>query len=287
MAGVDHPPERSVLVENEAKSYGSTDSRNMLIHGDNALALEALTEEFSGRIQCVAIDPPFNTGDRFDQYDDDADHQAWVAMMRRRLVPLHRLLADDGFLLCHIDDAELHYLKVMALDPVFGRQNYWATIYVNANYEDPSRPDRDPTIGKGLEMVLIYRKTDLARPNVAGLPRLTDYVDGATLGNRRDEGGVRFKGGKKPEKLVSLLLQRFGAPDRYVLDCFLGSGTSAAVAHKMGLPWIGVEAGQHIDTHCRPRLRRVVDGTDPTGVTAEFGWTGGGGFKFYECRSDR
>ena len=105
------------------------------------------------------------------------------------------------------------------------------------------------------------------------------YDLAASFGNCRQEGGVDFRSGKKPEALLQLLLSHFSSEGDYVLDGFLGSGTTAAAAHKMKRKWIGIESGEQALTHCLPRLRSVVDGNDKTGITEQAGWQGGGGFK--------
>lgn len=106
-----------------------------------------------------------------------------------------------------------------------------------------------------------------------------DYAGG--FGNCRLEGGVDFKGGKKPEIMLQMILKYFSNPGDLVLDSFLGSGTTAAVAHKMGRRYIGIELGGHCYSLCKPRLDRVVDG-DKTGISKDVDWHGGGGYKFYE-----
>ncbi|MEA3643511.1 MAG: site-specific DNA-methyltransferase, partial [Lamprobacter sp.] len=100
--------------------------------------------------------------------------------------------------------------------------------------------------------------------------------------NLHKEGGVSFKKGKKPEALIKRILELSTDANDLVLDSFLGSGTTAAVAHKMNRRWIGIELGQHCDTHCVPRLTRVIDGRDPDGITNAVGWKGGGGFRYYK-----
>jgi adenine-specific DNA-methyltransferase len=95
------------------------------------------------------------------------------------------------------------------------------------------------------------------------------------------EGGVEFRSGKKPEALLELIFRHFSNPGDLVLDSFLGSGTTAAVAHKMGRRYIGIELGDHCYTHCIPRLQKVVDG-EQGGISKAQNWQGGGGFKFYE-----
>ena len=108
------------------------------------------------------------------------------------------------------------------------------------------------------------------------------YDFAAGFGNCRHEGGVDFRSGKKPEALLQLLLKHFSDEGDLVLDSFLGSGTTAAVAHKMRRRRIGIELGEHAYSHCKTRLDRVVDGNDPGGITKSVEWTGGGGFGFFE-----
>ena len=114
--------EPRILVEDRSKSYGDPSSENMLIHGDNLIALQALQQDFAGRIKCIYIDPPFNTGQAFENYDDNLEMSIWLSLMRDRIRLLHSLLSDDGTLFVHIDDTNLPYLMIL-LDEVFGRQN--------------------------------------------------------------------------------------------------------------------------------------------------------------------
>ena len=112
--------EPRILLENQSLSYGVIDSvllpngkpwhGNMLIHGDNLLALKSLELEFSNCVKCIYIDPPYNTGSAFENYDDNLEHSIWLSLMRKRLVSLRNLLSEDGFICCHIDDSEGHYL---------------------------------------------------------------------------------------------------------------------------------------------------------------------------------
>ena len=127
--------EPRILVEDKSKSYGDPNSENMLIHGDNLLALKALEKDFAGKIKCIYIDPPYNTGSAFEYYDDGLEHSVWLQMIKERLKILHNLLLPDGFFCCHIDDSESHYLKVV-LDEIFGRKNYLTTLYVRLRYPD-------------------------------------------------------------------------------------------------------------------------------------------------------
>ena len=133
--GKDKQPklEPRILIEDPDKSYGDRNTENMLIFGDNLLALKALEQEFTGRIKCIFIDPPYNTGSAFTHYDDGLEHSLWLTMIRDRLEILHRLLAEDGSIWITIDDNESHYLKVLC-DEVFGRGNFIGTVVWQKKY---------------------------------------------------------------------------------------------------------------------------------------------------------
>ena len=405
----DKVVEPRILIEDKEKSYGDPRSENMLIHGDNLIALQALQQDFAGKIKCIYIDPPYNTGSAFEYYDDNLEHSIWLSLMKQRLELLHELLSDDGFLCCQIDDSESHYVKVL-LDEIFGRANYLTTLYVRVRYADKTLKS-DMDFHKEIEQVLVYRKYYGAVPNFDldnvgyekfvyaieeigtgketsiggkkvvvfnlneykivkkeqgdqyGLKEIwasgtildgnssgryfRDYLTGryerdgygvlykvygigddrydyryftgpqkqgatkgkyyqgvpieqlqkgkverkkpisgfydmaGSFGNCRNEGGVEFRGGKKPEALLELIIRYFTNPGDWVLDSFLGSGSTIAVAHKMGRKWIGVELGDHAYTLCKKRMDNVIDG-DRTGISKDVDWNGGGGYHFYE-----
>ena len=136
--------EARILLEDPEKSYHakvrseSAAFDNRLIFGDNLLALKALEQEFTGKVKCVFIDPPYNTGSAFAHYDDGLEHSIWLGLMRDRLEIIKRLLSDDGSLWITIDDNEAHYLKVLC-DEVFGRRNF----VVNAIWVKKSAPQND------------------------------------------------------------------------------------------------------------------------------------------------
>ena len=408
--------EPRILVEDTAKSHhapfrtGKNDMfDNRLIFGDNLLALKALEQEFAGKIKCVYIDPPFNTGEMFDHYDDGVEHSIWLTQMRDRFEILHRLLAKDGTLLVHIDDNELGYLIVL-LDEIFGRKNRayivtfkqgsatghksinpgcvnttnyvvlyskdkaawspnrvftgrerdtrygqfikniedhhesWEIVTLTKAFgiargvsdkearkiikDDPermelfvlqnarrvirtARPDYEGVSEAAREMIdasKITPKTILRLEredysdmyfrngerllfyadklklvdgqSVAGEP-LTTLWDDILSNNLHNEGGVDFPKGKKPEALIKRILELSSNTGDWVFDSFAGSGTTGAVAHKMGRRWIMVELGEHCQTHIIPRLKKVIDGEDKGGVTEAAGWKGGGGFRYY------
>ena len=131
--------EPRILLEDPGKSYHAPHRvsdkdifDNMLIFGDNLLALKALEAEYSGKVKCIYIDPPFNTGAAFEHYEDGVEHSIWLDLMSKRLEIMHRLLSPDGILCIHLDDSEAAYMKVV-LDEVFFRRNYRNTITVKAN----------------------------------------------------------------------------------------------------------------------------------------------------------
>ena len=397
--GKDKRPrlEPRVLVEDAAKSHHAATRRrdgkdifdNMLIHGDNLLALKALEQQFTGKVKCIYIDPPYNTGNAFEHYDDGLEHSIWLGLMRERIAMLYNLLDKNGSLWINIDDDEGHYLKVMC-DEVFGRENFvcsviwekkyspqgnaqWFTdchdfILVYAKSKEIWRPnllprsesmdakyknpDNDPkglwrsdnaTISlSGGQRGAQYARTgvceniyELHAPNgkiylppkgrcwyypearmmqaIAegkvffgkdgmGAPQLKRYLSEVKQGISamsiwgRDEVGDNQDAKRevrvfnpdhvfatpKPERLIQRVLTLATNPGDLVLDSFLGSGTTAAVAHKMGRRWIGVELGDHCYTHCKVRLDKVIDGTDAGGITKAVDWKGGGGYRFYE-----
>ena len=152
--------EPRILLEDQELSYHAQKRvsdkdifNNMLIHGDNLLALKALEAELSGQIKCVFIDPPYNTGNAFDQYDDGLEHSLWLSLIRDRIELLHTLLSKDGSLWITIDDNECHYLKVVC-DEIFGRSNFVTSF---AWEKDKGRRG-DTDISSAHDHILLYAK---------------------------------------------------------------------------------------------------------------------------------
>jgi adenine-specific DNA-methyltransferase len=367
--------EPRILIENPEYSYGEPNSENMLIHGDNLLALKALEQDFAGKVKCVYIDPPYNTGNAFEQYDDGVEHSEWLNLISPRLKFLRNLLSNDGSIWISIDDQECHYLKVM-VDEIFGRHNFisnviWEKKYTVANdakyfsdnhdhilvyaknkelwkinrlprslemdkaYKNPDNHKKGPwkstplqaksgsdpnfkhVFPNGVEwsppkgrfsayshekLDDLYhnneiwfgvsgsstpsRKTFLAELKNPGLVSRTLWRYDEVGHNHEAKSEVKFFNENspfstpKPERLIERILTLATNVGEIVLDSFLGSGTTAAVAHKMGRKWIGVELGEHAITHCYPRMKQVVDG-EQGGISKAVDWKGGGGFKFY------
>jgi adenine-specific DNA-methyltransferase len=353
---------------------------NMLIHGDNLLALKALEQSYAGKVKCVFIDPPYNTGSAFAHYDDGVEHSLWLSLMRDRLAILHGLLSLDGSLWITIDDNECHYLKVLG-DEIFGRKNFVASIawekdkggrgdadislthdHILVFAKDRTRwgatrnlmprtatqlgrfknPDNDPrgpwrqgddgtaksgtdkqrfsvTLPSGRTVkppqgrYWAFSEETLKQARAEGrayfgrdgdrLPIIKRYISevrggvaprtwwpaeevGTNQSAKRDHlnkllSGIQPFETPKPETLLQRILSIASNPGDIVLDSFAGSGTTAAVAHKMRRRWLAIELGQHAVTHIVPRLRHVMNGTDPGGCTEDTQWKGGGGFRFF------
>ncbi|EJP26041.1 DNA methylase family protein [Peptostreptococcaceae bacterium AS15] len=371
--------EPRILIEDKEKSncINNPDTENMIIHGDNLLALKSLESKYSGKVKCIYIDPPYNTGSAFEHYDDNLEHSTWLSLIKPRLEILRNLLSDDGSIWISIDDDEGHYLKVLC-DEIFGRNNFvntciWHKKHTRANdarwfsdnhdfilvyaknkeswkpnllpRSDESRkgytnPDNDPRgvwasgpcHAKTPNEKDIYpittpsgrvvmppagtswrfsekKMSELIADNRiwfgdkgSNIPRykrfLTDVKDGfvpTTLWFRDEVGdnqeakkevkqidSVSVFGTPKPERLIERVLTLASDKGDLVLDSFLGSGTTAAVAHKMNRKYIGIEMGEHAYTHCKLRLDKVIDGSDQGGISKAVNWQGGGAYKFYE-----
>ncbi|MCC2684393.1 MAG: hypothetical protein K0R75_1292 [Paenibacillaceae bacterium] len=392
---------------------------NRMIFGDNLLALKALEQEFAGKIKCIYIDPPYNTGSAFEHYDDGLEHSKWLGLMRDRLTCLRNLLADDGLIFVQIDDNEMAYLTLL-MDEIFHRSNRVNTIVVKmSEVSGVKMAHTDKRLPKLKEYILVYKKKenpvltpdsiplekwndeyktvllnwekddferldrliqketvtqeDVAACNellnksrlqsmsayfrengvpaadqvqwkfdnawriiqavgsssvlklakeqppidqpVAGLRSSTGilylyntefdrsarqprvqvlfaqhnlfrnpgdlWMDIKTTGGVGQEGGVLFPNGKKPEKLLQRIIGMCTREGDWVLDSFAGSGTTGAVAHKMGRRWIMIELGEHCHTHVIPRMKQVIDGTDQGGISKAVQWKGGGGYRYY------
>lgn len=386
--GKDERPrlEPRILLEETDKSHHAkthvTDNDifdNILIRGDNLLALKALEQEYVGRVKCVFIDPPYNTGSAFEHYDDGIEHSLWLSLMRDRLEILWNLLSTDGSLWISIDDTEGHYLKVLC-DEVCGRKSFvstvvWENFYGRSNAAAISpahnyiivysplgldwkntrnllpRDEKSASKYKNLDndprglwrlgpifaaeerhdglMYEVQTPSGRAiRPPKGSHWRMTeddfwrmekegritfgengDNVPAVKLFLKEVQDGLVPRtwwphtevghsqeakrevqalfadeipfATPKPERLIERIVTIATNPGDIILDSFAGSGTTGAVAQKMGRRWIMVELGQHCETLIVPRLRKVIDGEDQGGITETVEWKGGGGFRYY------
>jgi adenine-specific DNA-methyltransferase len=419
--GDEYKLEPRILIEESQYSFGDKESKNILIHGDNLLALKAIEQDFTNKIKCIYIDPPYNTGSAFEQYDDNTEHSIWLNLMIQRIKILKNLLSEDGFIFINIDDNEQAYLTIL-LDEIFGRNNKFDKISVKTSSSQGGFGGVNPGLVSNTEYILLYakdrtkasfnetflytekeydenytwmivdknkkimdweiinlneivyrelelpepynnqtwremekkygeswksirtqKKAEIALKNPDNVFRtfnpnkpaayLKNVLDQSKLnrdvvmvakpenGDEKlclngevilfyskmmkhidnelkpvqflttfwsdipwegisNEGGVQLRNGKKPEKLIKRILEITTFKNDYVLDSFLGSGTTAAVAHKMGRKYIGIELGEHAITHCFQRLKAVVNG-EQSGISKSVNWNGGGGFRFY------
>lgn len=193
-------PEPRVLLEKEVfhsnlKGWKGT-KENLLIYGDNLLGLKALEHEYSGKIKCIYIDPPYNTKNCFTHYDDSMEHSLWLNMMKDRLLIMHRLLSEDGSIWISIDDGECHYLKVMC-DEIFGRKNF----ITNVIWEKKYAPQNDAKwLSDTHDHILVFAKNkSIWRPNL--LPR-TEAMD-ARYKNPDDDSRGLWKSGDLSVKTYS------------------------------------------------------------------------------------
>ena len=374
-------PEPRVLLEKEVFHTSLKNKKgikdNLLIHGDNLLGLKALERDYTGKVKCIYIDPPYNTKSCFAHYDDSMEHSLWLNMMKDRLLIMHRLLSDDGSMWISIDDGECHYLKVMC-DEIFGRRNFvsntiWEKKYapqndakwmsdthdhilvfaknksiwrpnlmprteeMDARYKNPDDDSRGLWQSDNLTVKTYTAKCDYPittpsgrivnpppgscwrvspdkfmqllgdkriwfGPKGANSPRLKRFLSEVQAGSvaktiwMRSEVGDNQEAKRevislnprdvfttpKPERLIQRVIHLATNPGDLVLDSFAGSGTTGAVAHKMGRRWIMIELNPHCHTHVVPRLQQVIEGTDLGGITESEEWKGGGGFRLCE-----
>ncbi|WP_300228009.1 site-specific DNA-methyltransferase [uncultured Bacteroides sp.] len=160
--------EPRILIENPKYSYGMVEETtlpggkpwhgNMLVHGDNLLALKSLVSMYAGEVKCIYIDPPYNTNAATDYYDDMVEHSYWLGLMRPRLQLLRELLSSEGTIWIQINDDEQAYLKVLC-DEIFGRSNFINMVSVNMkNIAGASGGGEDKRMKKNCEYILVYAK---------------------------------------------------------------------------------------------------------------------------------
>lgn len=386
--GKDERPklEPRILIEDPElshhadKRYGDNDIfDNILIQGDNLLALKALEQKYIGKVKCIFIDPPYNTGAAFEHYEDGLEHSIWLGLIRDRVELLRKFLREDGSLWITIDHNECHYLKVVC-DEIFGRENFVANIV----WQKRTSPDFRASIGAAHDDILVYAKNKSEfKDKLNKLPRSDEQLSGysnpdndprgpwastdltgqtgratkdqfyeivtpsgqrypppegrcwalnqSTFLEMQNDGRIWFgQNGDsrprkkkflseadgvaswswwpnnevghnqeakresntlftsansfetpKPERLLHRIILLASDEGDIVMDSFGGSGTTAAVAHKMRRKWIMVELGHHAQTHIVPRIKKVIEAKDDGGVTEATGWKGGGGYNFF------
>jgi adenine-specific DNA-methyltransferase len=161
--------------------------------------------------------------------------------------------------------------------------NLYVLEYIPVSGRNKGRLTELLFVGPRKRLVSWFKNvTHLRNGQIFKREKLGTFWEDVNWNNVTREGGVRFPNGQKPEKLISICIELATNPGDLVLDSFAGSGTTGAVAHKMGRRWIMIELGDHCHTHIIPRLQKVIDGTDPGGITSAVNWQGGGGFRYYK-----
>lgn len=381
---------------------------NLIIKGNNLLALHSLKKEFTGKVKLIYIDPPFNTGNDSFKYNDSFNHSTWLTFMRNRLIVSRELLKDDGLIFINIDDIEEAYLKILC-DEIYGIENFINIIAVKSSTPSGTKTaHRDKTIIKQKDLILVYKKGgsvllnpqytkrdkwdahysmllekdnndeyvlnklvdrlkelqligingklddvnidnkefkefylknsdkicrlqshknleadkisrtkknevyehkvngiskglyyngQVITPLSQGIKRvysnqkfvndlamlLCDFWSDIDFQNTQNEGGVSFPTAKKPETLISRIIELSTNENDIVLDFHLGSGTTCAVAHKMNRQYIGVEQMDYGENDSVKRLVNVING-ELSGVSKAYNWNGGGEFVYFELK---
>lgn len=349
---------------------------NLIIKGNNLLALHSLEKEFKGKVKLIYIDPPYNTGNDSFAYNDKFNHSAWLTFMYNRISVAKRLLTDDGSICINLDDKESHYCKILC-DLIYGRENFisnviWKKKYspqndakyfsdmhdhiliysknksnykpnliprteeANARYKNPDNDPRGPwkpgdfsvktysekydypiTLPSGRIVIppksrcwrtskenfdkLIKENRIYFGNNGDSVPQikrfLTEVQDGtppqsiwdySEVGHNQDARKeiVNLIEGDdfatpKPEKLIERIIHIGSNENDIILDFQLGSGTTAAVAHKMNRQYIGVEQMDYVETISLQRLNKVIGG-EQGGISKAQNWQGGGSFVYAE-----
>ncbi|HBI1737513.1 TPA: site-specific DNA-methyltransferase [Enterococcus faecalis] len=365
-------------VDGEHKVDSFSNEDNLIIKGNNLLALHSLKERYAGKVKCIYIDPPYNTGNDSFKYNDRFNHSTWLTFMRNRLEIAKELLSDDGSIWINIDDDESHYLKVLA-DSVFKRENFisniiWQKKYaatndtryladmhdhillyskykqkwkpellprpdkLNEKYKNPDNDSRGPWYATNLSVKTFSQKNYYEIISPAGISffpppsrcwvvskekyqellkdnRITFGKDGKsrpyqkkflsevqngvvpetlwlhsevghTIGAKKHirelfHDSLELFATPKPEKLIERIITVGTNENDIVLDFFMGSATTQAVAMKMNRRFIGIEQMDYINTVSVPRLQKVIEG-EQGGISKDVNWQGGGSFIYAE-----
>ena len=400
-------------ISSQSANVTFSENDNLIIKGNNLIALASLLKRYEGKVKCIYIDPPYNTGNDSFNYNDRFNHSTWLTFMKNRLELAKRLLSDDGVIFVQCDDNEQAYLKVL-MDEILGRDNFVNSLVIKMSDASGQKMTHINTkFPKIKEYVLLYKKNnikitpirepknkidkeykiffdvnkkilnkiknneliereiyeikeklmknmitfeqakskynisqkdelkffennlyriartsnskaikkELEKQNLDSKVEIIKYNNQYILvkadydENSDDprvqyvfaedtyyspicdlwlnistsinyEGGVAFKNAKKPEKLIFQIITASTEPDDLVLDFHLGSGTTAAVAHKMGRRYIGIEQMDYIEDMAVERLKKVIDGEEQSGISKTVNWQGGGSFIYCELKEN-
>ena len=292
---------------------------NLIIKGNNLLALHSLKKEFAGKVKLIYIDPPYNTGNDGFKYNDSFNHSTWLTFMKNRLQIAKDLLSVDGSIFIQLDNNETHYAKIL-LDEIFGRKHFQREIIWRLDGLSGYKSLINSFV-RGHETILFYSKSQEFSFNKLYLPYNEKQIKRFSA---IDESGRRYKTlagdrrlyldeakgiplsdvwsdiasfqtvvnspeiiknfvGQKPEKLIERIITSITQENDIVLDYHLGTGTTAVVAHKMNRQYIGIEQMDYIETVAVERLKKVIDG-EQGGISKSVKWQGGGSFVYFELK---
>lgn len=283
------------------------DDDNLLIKGNNLLALSSILKRYEGMVKCIYIDPPFNTKKDSFRYNDNFNHSTWLTFMKNRLLIARQLLSDNGCILVHLDFNESHYCKVL-MDEVFGKDNFKNNIVWC--YTGPA--GATDFLPRKHDDILFYGKTSEAKINMPYIAHKsgvhnTGQVFGSieTKESFKEEVEARGKkledwwidiystdryraeligfSGQKPEKLLQRIIEMCTNEGDIVLDFYFGTGTTGAVAQKINRQWIGIEQLDYGEIDSVKRINKVIHGDD-TGISKAVNWQGGGSFVYCELK---
>ncbi len=292
-------------------------SENLIIKGNNLIALHSLKSQFRGKVKLIYIDPPYNTGSDSFGYNDNFNHSSWLTFMKNRLTTAHELLSNDGSIYIQLDYNEVHYCKVL-MDEIFGRENFQREVIWDISVLSGYKTKTNNWI-RGHESLLFYSKTPDFYFN-----KLTTAHDEKYLArfNKVDENGEKYFDGRgerrylrdviakgkaigdvwsdimsfqqlptskekldfdtqKTESLLERIISSATQEGDIVLDFFSGSGTTASVAHKLKRQWIAIE---QLESQVDILSKRVISaiGGDQSGISESVNWQGGGDFIYCE-----
>ena len=290
---------------------------NLIIKGNNLLALHSLKKEFAGKVKLIYIDPPYNTEKDSFKYNDRFTHSTWLTFMKSRLEIARDLLTDDGGFYVQADWNEIHYLKLL-MDQVFGRDNFRNEIVWY--YENKFKFQFTKNFNNDTEAILFYSKKNGSQffkhvkvpvKNKRKQNQVTWDKEAKKMVTVKDENGnvVYYESndkivgtlwniprinsqskerkdllGQKPEALIERILLAGTEENDIVLDFFIGTGTTCAVSHKMNRQYIGIEQLDYLNTMTIPRMVDVMNGNDQSGISKKLKWKGGNSFNYFELK---
>ncbi len=299
------------------RNENGTITDNLIIKGNNLLALHSLKKEFAGKVKLIYIDPPYNTDKDSFRYNDSFNHSTWLTFMKSRLEVAKDLLSIDGGIYVQADWNEIHYLKIL-MDDVFGRDNFRNEIVWF--YENKFKFQFTKNFNNDTEAILFYSKKNGSQffkhvkvpvKNKRKQNQVTWDKEAKKMVTVKDENGnvVYYESddkivgtlwniprinsqskerkdllGQKPEELIERILLAGTEEGDLVLDFFIGTGTTCSVAQKMNRRYIGVEQLDYINTMTIPRMIDVFTGADKSGISKKVNWQGGGSFIYLELK---